>query len=101
ATGAPNGPEWAYDRAVEPVANVRWGITPNLTLNGTVNPDFSQVESDASQVVTDPRQASFFPEKRPFFLDGIEQFTTPNNLIYTRRIVEPVASAKIAGKAGS
>lgn len=100
ATGSPNGSEWAYDRAVEPGANVRWGVTPNLTLNGTVNPDFSQVESDAAQVVTDPRQASFFPEKRPFFLDGIEQFTTPNNLIYTRRIVAPVASAKVAGKAG-
>lgn len=101
ALGAPDGPEWAYDRAVEPGANVRWGVTSNLTLNGTVNPDFSQVESDASQVVTDPRQATFFPEKRPFFLDGIEQFTTPNNLIYTRRIVAPVASAKLAGKAGS
>jgi hypothetical protein len=101
ATGTPNGPDWAYDQAFEPGANVRWGVTPNLTLNGTVNPDFSQVESDASQVVTDPRQASFFPEKRPFFLDGIEQFTTPNNLIYTRRIVEPVASVKLAGKAGS
>lgn len=100
ATGAPDGPGWAYENAVEPGANVRWGVTPNLTLNGTVNPDFSQVESDASQVVTDPRQATFFPEKRPFFLDGIEQFTTPNNLIYTRRIVAPVASAKLAGKAG-
>jgi len=100
ATGAPDGPDWAYDRAVEPGANIRWGVTPNLTLNGTINPDFSQVESDASQVVTDPRQATFFPEKRPFFLDGIEQFTTPNNLIYTRRIVAPVASAKLAGKAG-
>ena len=100
ATGAPQNPGWDYSNEVEPGANVRWGVTPNLTLNGTVNPDFSQVESDASQVVTDPRQATFFPEKRPFFLDGIEQFTTPNNLIYTRRIVAPVASAKLAGKAG-
>ena len=54
--------------------NVRWGVTPNLTLNGTVNPDFSQVEADASQFIYDPRSAIFFPEKRPFFLDGIEQF---------------------------
>lgn len=100
ATGSADGPDWSYDRALEPGANVRWGVTSNLTLNGTVNPDFSQVESDASQLVLDPRQANFFPEKRPFFLDGIEQFTTPNNLIYTRRIVSPVASAKLAGKAG-
>ena len=78
--------------------NLRWGITPNLTMNGTVNPDFSQVESDAGQFSFDPRQALFFPEKRPFFLDGIEQFSTPNNLIYTRRVAAPIAAAKITGK---
>ncbi|HSR15823.1 MAG TPA: DUF5916 domain-containing protein, partial [Gemmatimonadales bacterium] len=89
---------WVRDDAVEVGANIRWGMTPTLTLNGTVNPDFSQVESDASQVVTDPRRALFFPEKRPFFLEGIEQFSTPNNLVYTRRIVAPVGAAKITGK---
>ena len=78
--------------------NLRWGITPNLTMNGTINPDFSQVESDAGQFSFDPRQALFFPEKRPFFLDGIEQFATPNNLIYTRRVVAPIAATKITGK---
>jgi len=97
--GAPRGTGWGYDTGVpEPGANVRWGMTPNLTLNGTINPDFSQVESDAGQVSFDPRSALFFPEKRPFFLEGIEQFTTPNRLIYTRRIVAPLAAAKVAGK---
>ena len=81
--------------------NVRWGVTANLTLNGTVNPDFSQVESDAGQFQFDPRQAVFYPEKRPFFLDGIEQFATPNNLIYTRRIVAPDFAAKLTGRVGS
>jgi hypothetical protein len=78
---------------------VRWGVTNNLTLNGTANPDFSQVESDAQQFVFDPRNELFFQEKRPFFLEGIEQFNTPNLLIYTRRIVQPVAAAKLTGKA--
>ena len=78
--------------------NVRWGITNNLTMNGTVNPDFSQVEADAGQLAFDPRQTLFFAEKRPFFLDGSEQFRTPNNLIYTRRIVQPLGAAKLAGK---
>ncbi len=78
--------------------NVRWGITNNLTLNATVNPDFSQIESDAGQFVFDPRQTLFFPEKRPFFLDGIEQFSTPHSLIYTRRVVQPVGAVKLAGK---
>ncbi|MEO7454934.1 MAG: DUF5916 domain-containing protein [Gemmatimonadaceae bacterium] len=78
--------------------NARWGITNNLTLNGTVNPDFSQIESDAGQFAFDPRQALFFAEKRPFFLDGIEQFATPHSLIYTRRILQPVGSVKLTGK---
>jgi hypothetical protein len=92
---------WNYDPTRPEVGmNLRWGITPNLTMNGTVNPDFSQVESDASQFSFDPRQALFFPEKRPFFLDGIEQFATPNNLIYTRRVASPIAATKITGKVG-
>ena len=77
---------------------VRWGVTNNITLNATANPDFSQIESDAGQVQFDPRQSLFFPEKRPFFLDGSEQFATPHNLVYTRRIVQPVAAAKLTGK---
>ena len=78
--------------------NARWGITNNLSLNGTVNPDFSQIESDAGQFTFDPRQALFFAEKRPFFLDGIEQFSTPHNLVYTRRIIQPVGAAKLTGR---
>ncbi len=97
--GAPAASGWGYDTSRPEVGgNVRWGVTSNLTLNGTVNPDFSQVEADASQFTFDPRTALFFPEKRPFFLEGIEQFTTPNNLIYTRRVAAPVAAAKLTGK---
>ena len=97
--GAGSATGWTYDASRPEVGmNLRWGITPNVTMNGTVNPDFSQVESDAGQFSFDPRQALFFPEKRPFFLDGIEQFSTPNNLIYTRRVVAPLAAAKITGK---
>ena len=79
-------------------ANLRWGITTNLTLNGTVRPDFAEVESDAGQLVADPRQALLFPEKRPFFLEGNELFAVPGNLIYTRRILSPLAAAKLTGK---
>lgn len=97
--GAPGANGWRYDASrPELGGNVRWGVTPNLTLNGTANPDFSQVEADASQVQYDPREALFFAEKRPFFLDGLEQFATPNRLVYTRRIVAPLAAAKLTGK---
>src|SRR5581483_5085315 len=79
--------------------NVRWGITPSLLLNGTYRPDFAEVESDATQIVNDPRLALQYPEKRPFFLDGLEQFNTPKNLIYTRQIGAPIAATKLTGKA--
>jgi hypothetical protein len=101
-TGVPGGaPRGAWDYRVErPEAGgtLRWGVTNNLTLNATVRPEFSQVEADAAQVQFDPRQSLFFPERRPFFLDGVEQFATPGNLIYTRRIVQPAAAVKLAGK---
>lgn len=95
--GPPSRWQYAAGRP-ELGGNVRWGIGNNLTLNGTVNPDFSQIESDAGQFLFDPRQALFFQEKRPFFLDGIEQFTTPHSLIYTRRVVQPVGAVKLTGK---
>jgi hypothetical protein len=91
--------EWNYSaRRPQLGATVRWGVTNNLTLNGTANPDFSQIESDAGQFQFDPRRALYFTEKRPFFLDGSELFETPHNLVYTRRIVQPVAAAKLSGK---
>jgi hypothetical protein len=95
------GSPWQYGRTdPELGGNLRWGVTSNLTLNATVNPDFSQVEADVGQVVYDPRAALSFPERRPFFLEGNEHFAAPNNLIYTRRITSPVAAAKMTGKVG-
>lgn len=98
-TGAPGPNGWLRDRGSPQLGGrVQWGITNTLTLNAAVNPDFAEVESDAGQFVIDPRQALFFPEKRPFFLEGLENFNTPHNLIYTRRIVQPDAAFKLTGK---
>jgi uncharacterized protein DUF5916 len=98
-TGRRNGSGWDYSGGSPEVGGTaRWGISNNLSLTGTANPDFSQVESDAGQLLFDPRDERFFQEKRPFFLDGIEQFTVPNNLVYSRRVVQPVAAAKLTGK---
>ncbi len=92
---------WDYDGPkAELGGDVRWGLRQNLTLNGTFNPDFSQVEADVGQVLLNERFALFYPEKRPFFLDGLELFDTPNQLIYTRRIVAPRGGVKVAGKLG-
>ena len=95
----PAGSDWSYDtQSPDLGGNLRWGVTNDLTLNATVRPDFSQVEADVAQFGFDPRQAISFPEKRPFFLDAIEQFSVPNGLIYTRRIVQPEGAVKVTGK---
>jgi len=104
-TGASNGVRGAdgvYRREainLEPGANLRLGFT-NLSIDTTINPDFSQVESDAAQVTVNERFALFFAEKRPFFLEGIELFATPGQLVYTRRIADPLGGAKLTGKIG-
>ena len=90
----------SYQRKAELGGDARWGIRQNLTLNGTINPDFSQVEADVGQVLLNERFALFYPEKRPFFLDGLELFDSPNQLIYTRQIVAPLGGVKLAGKLG-
>ena len=79
---------------------VRWGMTPNLVLSGTVNPDFSQVEADAAQLSINRTFALFFPEKRPFFLEGSDYFQTPVNLVHTRTVADPSWGVKLTGKAG-
>ena len=98
--GAPGSTGYDYKGTPEVAGTVRWGVTQNLSLTGTANPDFSQVEADIGQVTLNQRFALFYPEKRPFFLEGLEQFDTPNQLIYMRRIVQPVFGAKLAGKVG-
>ncbi|KPJ81561.1 MAG: hypothetical protein AMS19_07975, partial [Gemmatimonas sp. SG8_23] len=80
--------------------NLTYGLTSNLILDGTVNPDFSQVEADAGQIAVNERFALFLPEQRPFFLEGTDVFEMPKRLIYTRSIVNPVGAAKVSGKVG-
>jgi hypothetical protein len=79
--------------------NLRLGFS-SYAVDATLNPDFSQVESDEGQVTVNERFALFFPEKRPFFLEGIELFGSPQTLVYTRRIVNPKAGGKFTGKFG-
>ncbi len=100
--GEPGTSSYRYGKADPQLGvNLRWGVTQNLSATGTVSPDYSQVEADVGQVTVNERFALFFPEKRPFFLEGLEQFDTPNALIYTRRINAPVVGAKLTGKVGA
>ncbi len=97
--GAPDVDDaWAYGSDAEMGGSLRVGLSANLTLDATVNPDFSQVEADVGQLSSNERFALFFAEKRPFFLEGIDRFDTPNRLIYTRQLRDPVAGLKLTGK---
>jgi hypothetical protein len=86
----------------------KYGLSSTITLDATVNPDFSQVESDAFQVEVNQRFPNFFSEKRPFFMEGAGIFTlagqgNDNSLqaaVHTRRIVDPVFGAKVTGTLG-
>lgn len=79
----------------------RWSVTPNVTLNATVNPDFSQVEADVAQLQVNERFALSYPEKRPFFLEGADFFQTPLDLVFTRSLIEPTGGVKLTGKEGA
>jgi len=78
----------------------RWGITPNLTLNAAVNPDFSQIEADAVQLDINTQFALFFNEKRPFFLEGSDFFAAPLQVVYTRTVADPSVGLKTTGRIG-
>jgi hypothetical protein len=81
-------------------ADIKVGLTPALTLNGTINPDFGTVEVD--QVVLNLSTVeTYFPEKRPFFLEGAELFTTPFSLFYTRRIGARPPTPSLTGDAAA
>jgi hypothetical protein len=84
----------------DPGITVKWGVTPNLILNATANPDFSQVEADVAQLDVNKRFALYYPEKRPFFLEGGDFFLTPIQAVFTRTVADPLWGTKLTGKAG-
>ena len=83
--------------------NLKYGVTSNLTLDVTYNPDFSQIESDRPQIEVNQRFPLFYPEMRPFFLEGQEIFNMPGpvNFVHTRTIVDPRYGGKLTGKVGN
>ncbi|MFB3855479.1 MAG: DUF5916 domain-containing protein [Vicinamibacterales bacterium] len=84
--------------------SAKYGLTSQLTLDGTLNPDFSQVEADAGQVDVNLRHALFYPEKRPFFQEGQDFFNLGasnaalQSALNTRSIVNPIGGVKLSGK---
>ena len=82
--------------------DLRWGLTKDAVLNATINPDFSQVETDSLELDVNTTYSIYYAEKRPFFLDGASYFKSNIfELLYTRTIAEPSLGAKITGKTGA
>jgi hypothetical protein len=76
-------------REAVPSLDVKWRPRADLVVDGTINPDFSQVELDTPQLAANAQFALFFPEKRPFFLEGADILESPLRAIYSRSITDP------------
>ena len=81
STGLASGTDWKVSGGLD----LKWHPTNSLVLDATFNPDFAQVEAD-ERVLNLTTFETYYPEKRPFFLEGIDLFSTPRQLLYTRRI---------------
>jgi hypothetical protein len=75
-------------------------LKDSIVFDGTINPDFSDVESDQPQFTVNQRYTVYFPELRPFFLENANYFATPIMLLYTRNIIHPEYGARVTGKIG-
>lgn len=97
----PNGQFAERAKEFEPGVTAKWGLTPSLTMNATVNPDFSNVEADVAQLDINTQFALYYPERRPFFLEGASFFNTPFRAVHTRTLADPLWGTKLTGKEGA
>lgn len=88
------------EKKYEPGLTANWGFTPNLNLSTTINPDFSNIEADILQLDINNQFAIYYPEKRPFFLENSDFFSTPLSMVHTRTLADPEWGVKLSGKEG-
>jgi hypothetical protein len=93
------GPMRKKDSHVDAGLNLKWGITPSMTLTATLNPDFSQVEADAAKMDINTRFPLNYKERRPFFLEGADMYNW-GGFVHTRTLADPEWGVKLTGKAG-
>lgn len=96
----PAAPAYTSKTEFDGGLDAKFVLKDSLVLDVTVNPDFAQVESDSPQVTANQRFELFFPEKRPFFLENSSFFSTPFDLLFTRRIADPQFGVRLTGKVG-
>ena len=76
----------------------KYSVSSGTTIEGTYNPDFSQIESDAAQIDVNSTIALFYPERRPFFQEGSDIFRTIFNSFYTRTVNDPQFAVKLVSR---
>ena len=91
-------PRFETDNKSRAGIDAKFVIKDALAVDLTVNPDFSEVESDEPQVIVNQRYEVLFPEKRPFFLENAGFFGTPNTLFFSRRVADPQYGARMTGR---
>lgn len=96
----PNAVVWQKENKTRPGLDAKWVVGEAMALDLTLNPDFSEVESDEPQAIVNKRYEVLFPEKRPFFLENADFFKTPQTLFFSRRIAEPKIGARLTGREG-
>ena len=95
------GMDWQSDSNSDVGLDLKWAISPDVSLYATINPDFSQIEADSGQLNVNNSFSLFNEERRGFFLDDADFFEVPfQNLFYTRNVVAPKAGVKLAGRQG-
>ncbi|HEY0156811.1 MAG TPA: DUF5916 domain-containing protein [Thermoanaerobaculia bacterium] len=80
--------------------DLKWNPSTRLTIDGTLNPDFSQIEADVPQLAVNNRFALAYPEKRTFFLESVDLLSTPLRAVYSRTIHSPAWGMRATGQAG-
>lgn len=91
---------WASENNHEVGLDIKWGISSDIFLNATINPDFSQIEADDAQISINDNFTLTLEEKRPFFLENQDIFSTIYDLVYTRNINAPNVGLKVTGRTG-
>jgi hypothetical protein len=100
AEAGPGTPMRAESPRLNGGLDAKWTPNADTAIDATINPDFSQIESDVAQIATNERFALFFQEKRPFFLESVDLFSTPLQAVYTRSINDPKWGARGTGRFG-
>ncbi len=97
----PGGPGFRATSEQDIGVDAKFVFNDSMVLDLTLNPDFSQVESDQPQVTVNERFEVQFPERRPFFVENADFFATDSTLIFTRRIVDPEGGLRFTGRSGN